>query len=328
MSQPRVLVTGVGSNIGQGIVKAVRRGYPDAYILGVDMVPDNAGSVACTASARVPRADDNDYVECIASLLSSHSIDIALIGSNAEPAVLARARDELEAASGAVVVVSGSELVDRCTDKLETARYLTANGRQAPLSTGDLDEAMAIGFPLIAKPRGGNASAGIAICDDADQLAVAFANIEAPVAQQYIGDPREEYTVAVLGDREGEVAAILPMRRRLQHGTTVDAEFADFPIVEREARAVAELLGPVGPINIQMRLDGERAVTFEINPRFSGTTAMRALAGWNDAAATVAHFTTGAAIELAPPRSGRVLRFYDEVWVGSDGEVTWQTLAP
>ncbi len=45
---------------------------------------------------------------------------------------------------------------------------------------------------------------------------------------------------------------------------------------------VASALGSTGPLNIQCRKDGEDIYVFEINPRFSGTTSMRALCGYNE----------------------------------------------
>jgi carbamoyl-phosphate synthase large subunit len=45
---------------------------------------------------------------------------------------------------------------------------------------------------------------------------------------------------------------------------------------------MANALGSVGPLNIQGRLDNGEFVAFEINPRFSGTTPMRAMAGFNE----------------------------------------------
>jgi carbamoyl-phosphate synthase large subunit len=52
--------------------------------------------------------------------------------------------------------------------------------------------------------------------------------------------------------------------------------------VRAKAEAIAQALGSVGPLNIQGRLDSGEFVPFEINPRFSGTTPMRAMAGFNE----------------------------------------------
>ena len=46
--------------------------------------------------------------------------------------------------------------------------------------------------------------------------------------------------------------------------------------VLKQATSVVQQLGIVGPCNVQLRLTDRGAIPFEINPRFSGTTGMRA----------------------------------------------------
>ena len=55
-----------------------------------------------------------------------------------------------------------------------------------------------------------------------------------------------------------------------------------FPELSREAETIATALGSNGPLNIQGRWDGVHFLPFEINPRFSGTTPIRAMAGFNE----------------------------------------------
>ena len=50
---------------------------------------------------------------------------------------------------------------------------------------------------------------------------------------------------------------------------------------------LATALGSRGPLNVQLRRDGEALLPFEVNPRFSGTVALRALAGVNEVDALI-----------------------------------------
>jgi carbamoyl-phosphate synthase large subunit len=59
-------------------------------------------------------------------------------------------------------------------------------------------------------------------------------------------------------------------------------EISTFTPVLDACRRIAEALGSRGPLNIQGRWDGSNFMPFEINPRFSGTTSMRAMAGFNE----------------------------------------------
>jgi carbamoyl-phosphate synthase large subunit len=55
-----------------------------------------------------------------------------------------------------------------------------------------------------------------------------------------------------------------------------------FPEVTTQCREIADRLGSRGPLNMQCRFVGRRVQIFEINPRFSGTTSLRAMVGLNE----------------------------------------------
>jgi carbamoyl-phosphate synthase large subunit len=106
------------------------------------------------------------------------------------------------------------------------------------------------------------------------------------------------------------------LRRTLQAGTTTTAELGSFPEVRETAGAIASALGPLGPCNVQLRVHEGRPVPFEINPRFSGTTALRARMGFNEVEAALRHFVLGEpAPELTDVGSGVALRYWNEVYV-------------
>ena len=321
---PRVAVTGVGSNIGQGVVKALRLAYPEAYVVGTDAKPRSVGFFACDAGEVLPHSRLPEYGERVRELLERHAIDLLLIASHAETLPLSRLRGELEEGTGAKVVVSSTATVEAAIDKYRTVEVLAAAGCNAPCSTVSRERAeleafaAAVGFPLIVKPRGGQGSRGVSLVDDLPSLVAAWQAEPEALVQEHVGDLGQEYTAAAWTDRDGELKGVVTMRRELDAGTTVLAEFGAFPRVRREVERVVAALEPRGPINVQLRLAERGAVTFEVNPRFSGTTALRALAGWNDVAATVDSFHYGRPAELPAVESGSVLRYYDEVFVGAD----------
>ena len=56
---------------------------------------------------------------------------------------------------------------------------------------------------------------------------------------------------------------------------------ADWPQVRSACEKIAASLSPIAPVNIQCRVVDGDVIPFEINPRFSGTTSLRAMAGYN-----------------------------------------------
>jgi carbamoyl-phosphate synthase large subunit len=80
---------------------------------------------------------------------------------------------------------------------------------------------------------------------------------------------------------------------------------------------MAETLKSSGPLNFQGRLVGDQFYIFEINPRFSGTSFMRALSAFNEADLWIKHVGRE---QMAPPlhitASQTYKRIVKEVFVG------------
>jgi carbamoyl-phosphate synthase large subunit len=70
-----------------------------------------------------------------------------------------------------------------------------------------------------------------------------------------------------------------------------------FPEVTNQCREIAQAIGARGPVNIQCRLVDGVVKVFEINPRFSGTTSLRAMVGYNEPDVLIQRHIYGAAIE-------------------------------
>jgi carbamoyl-phosphate synthase large subunit len=86
-----------------------------------------------------------------------------------------------------------------------------------------------------------------------------------------------------------------------------------WPEVTRQCEAIAKALRPTAPINIQCRLVDGRVIPFEINPRFSGTTSLRAMAGYNEPDVLIRRDVLGETIEPNfPYREMTIMRSLSE----------------
>ena len=75
-------------------------------------------------------------------------------------------------------------------------------------------------------------------------------------------------------------------------------------------------LGARSAINIQLRFVDGKAVIFEINPRYSGTSSFRAIVGYNEPDVMIRKHLLGETIEPGfPYEEGVILRGLDEVFV-------------
>ncbi|MBF0612971.1 MAG: carbamoyl phosphate synthase, partial [Magnetococcales bacterium] len=133
--------------------------------------------------------------------------------------------------------------------------------------------------------------------------------------QQSIGKEEEEFTGSLFCPREGEVAASILMRRELLQGTSYRIEPVFNPVWDEQLRHWGRTLGGLGAINFQFRLLDNQPVCFEINARFSGTTSVRALLGYNDVAMAVRAFVLGEEVGQPTLLHRRVLRYWQEMVV-------------
>jgi carbamoyl-phosphate synthase large subunit len=133
------------------------------------------------------------------------------------------------------------------------------------------------------------------------------------IVQEHIGNDDNEFTGAVLCDRNGAVRASLVMRRDLLHGTSYRIHPVDDALLNKTLEEWAARFAAVGPVNFQFRVTSSGPICFEINARFSGTTGMRFLFGYNDVAMAVRHFLFDEPIERPPISPGVVLRLWDEM---------------
>jgi carbamoyl-phosphate synthase large subunit len=285
----KVLVTGAGALLGQGVLRCLLESKLRPRIVAVDPSPLAAGLYWVESRHLVPLAKDPAYLERLGALLAQERPDAVLVGTDVELEVWAAHRGEIEAAYDTHVVVSSPEVVAIADDKWKTFEFLRARGFPAPASClpGDEDRLAAqVGFPLVVKPRVGARAVGMSVVHDRDGLRRAVAALDAPIVQEHVGTAQHEYTAGTL-TFDGRCDASIVMRRDLRDGNTYRAYVEAFPELDAEVRRLARALGAYGPANFQFRVAAGVVKVFEINARFSGTTALRRLAGFDEVEMTL-----------------------------------------
>lgn len=320
----KALITGAGAVLGQGIIKSLRQSSLDCTIVTADPNPLSSGHYWGDAAYRLPFANDEAFGARITELLDRERPDIVMVGTDVELSFFADQRAQLEAAFNTKILVSDPRVIAIADDKLETCRFFEQAGLYPPASASGDDPAAitalveAVGFPLIVKPRIGARSVGVSVANSRAELDDALAGRTGLVVQECIGDPDCEYTASVIVF-DGEVQASIVMRRDLRDGNTYRAYTGDYAELNEAVRAFGAALQPYGPANFQFRLDKQGVPrVFEINGRFSGTTPLRAMAGFNEVEMCVRKLLYGTPIVQPPIRSGVILRFLDEMFVSQE----------
>ncbi len=245
----------------------------EGHMVAADAAPHAPAAQFADRAHLVPRCTERGFVAALLELCRRERIDVVVPTIDTELPVYAEHRAEL-AAAGVHVACSGQRAVEIAADKRLTHAWLRRRGfpvvRQTSLEQAFV-EANEWSFPVVVKPAGGSASAGLREIARPAELLALRPNADDLIVEEMAGGA--EHTVHVYVDRRGRCLCAAPCRRlevragEVSKGLTVKRR----PLMEL-ARAIAETLpGASGPLNIQIfeDVDGSMRV-IEINARFGG----------------------------------------------------------
>lgn len=318
----RVLVSGAGSDVGQGIIKALKGSRNKYFIVATDIHHYCPGFFMADKGHVVRPAGKEGWLEETISICNKEAIDVILLGTDPEPPFFAKYKETIERESSAKIIVDPLEKIEMAADKWKTVEFLRTNNLNFPFTALGDDKAQIrqlvkqCGFPLIVKPRRGSGSKDVIRVRDNSELEQAIKNVPDSIVQEYLSPDDQEYTSAVCLSKEGAIAGLITFKRQLdREGTTIRAITSDSKMINDEIKKIALALKPYGPCNIQLRLTERGAIPFEINLRFSGTTAIRSMLGFNDPDFFVQHLINNKPAYTIDYKKGVVMRYSEEVFI-------------
>lgn len=335
MKKITVVITGVGGGgVGEQVMKSLRLCGDRYRIIGTDMTEFSIGLYRADTRYILPPANNDDYIDKLLEICDKEKARVLVLGSEPELRTISKHRQRF-AEQGILLLINDQEVIDRCMNKWETHLWLEVHGFKSPYSyLPDGNNPPDIELPAIVKPAiGGGGSFNCYMARDRDELLFFVNYIRKqgiqPVIQRYMGDADNEYTVGVLTDMvNGELLGSIALRREITSGLSnrmripthdggkmlvvssgiSQGEFRDYPQIRQECERIALALDSRGPLNIQCRVHRGEVYVFEINPRLSGTTYLRALAGRNDPDILIRRHLLGDNAPLSEYKEGLALR--------------------
>lgn len=346
-----VMVTGVGGGgVGEQILKCLKLSNLNLRIIGCDMNRTSMGLKNVDKAYIVPPARNSRYLDCIIKICKENDVKVLFYGSEPELKVFSNNRELFES-EGIYVPLNTKELIDTCMDKNKTMKFLSENG--FPLqkyweinSENELDKIDI--YPVVLKPSvGGGGSINTFIAQDKDELMMfgryLLGLYDMFTVQEYVGNPESEYTVGVVCNENGKYINSIAVKKsilsglsnkmripnrtgRKELGTLLaissgisQGEIGRFPDITEPSRRIAEAIGTTASINVQCRFVDGKLHVFEINPRISGTSSMRAMVGFNEPEMFIRQRILGE--ELKPDfeyKSGVIMRGLCESYISED----------
>lgn len=286
-----VLVTGTGSLIGQSIIKAIKNCdiSNEINIIGCDYFSNTIGSLWCSKNYIIPdiliKNKQKIWLKKIIEIIKENNVLILFIGVDFELIPFAKNKIEIESQTNCKIIVSDLNLLKVGNDKYLTYQFLKKNNFNYPktflpknFKSSDLE------FPVIVKPRVGARSRDVFKVNNKNELKEKMLKINNPIIQEFLEDDNKEFTCGVLM-LENKIVDMIALKRSLKNGNTHISEHKfDFPKeIYHYVKEVSNKIKPFGSCNFQLRFNKKnQPCIFEINPRFSGTTYMRCLFGFNE----------------------------------------------
>ena len=325
MKPIRVLVTGAGSGVGQGIMKSLRISGLPITLIAADIHPLNAGIFRGDEAVLIPKVEESGALERTVELLKEQAVDVVLIGSEFDLNFFAENSETIKKTTGSLVIVSELETVRIADDKWLTTRFLEKNNLPFPRSFLPIDlkdctrHAASLGYPCVLKSRFGTSNRNVHIIGCEKELEQLYPRTPKPLIQEMIAEPsnrlNSEYTCSVFKCNDGSLLGPFTARRTLRSGNSWHVEvrrYEDFiPLLSR----IGELLPVMGSINVQLMMGKDGPVPFEFNARFSGTTAVRSYFGFNEPAMAIKNYFLGEKLSNPEIREGLALRYLEEVFI-------------
>ncbi len=333
------MIAGIGgASLGTEIRKSLTlAGGYDLY--GCD-ISSTAYGLYEPEFTRTYRVDRDNYVDSVIDACVDAGAQWIIPGGEQPTALLGQATEKLSR-SGIQLVANAPEVIALFSDKDATFKRLAECALPIPrtVAINRISDLESIGLPCIVKPATGTGgSVGVFFTVSADE-AMIYAefirrNGAQPIAQEYIDVTEGEFTIGVLSLPDQSVVGSIALRRDLNAKLSVayrgrggivssgysQGHIGEYPEICRQAERIAEAIGNRGPINIQARVREGMLLPFEINPRFSASTYLRALAGFNEVDLMLRYLSTGEAPRRPTITSGLYLRSLAEQFV-SEGEL-------
>lgn len=317
-----ILITSVGSLVGHNILESLAPRRDEWRVVGVNSQPLAANNFRCDVAYLVPEtAQEGAYISRMREILRIEQPAVALAGRDFDLPPLASLKGEPEFAQ-TIFLSPATASVPVVNDKYATWLFARRHGLPFAATAFDRAELDALiartGFPLICKRRFGNASRGVFILRSAAEADAALGEANF-VFQEFLSPPRDlqallpdfrfgvplfygiveydHYSAQGLVGNDGELLAFLAILNTMEGGKDISHQLLDEPALERMTADYARALSPlgyIGPLNLNCKKIGpDRFMTYELNGRFTGATAARALFGYPEVEYALDYFLDG-----------------------------------
>lgn len=299
----KVLVTGIGGVVGQGIIKNILRLKRDIEIIGTNTRFLSTGNYLCAKVYEVLPAVNPEYINQIQKIVEDERIDLIIPSTDYEVYYLGQFAGQI----GCPVACNEEGISSFCLDKYLNGQRFKEVGLPFAASFLPTDKDCPV-ENIIVKPREGRGSRNIFI-NPPNLLSFDSSY----VVQELLSGEEITSTGYVL--KSGELLGTITFKRELDNGNTTFCEVIDEydSEIENLFLSILKHYPFRGSFNIQSIVHKGKIVPFEINCRISGTNSVRSHFGFEDVKYTLQEHLFDEKPEKPMMKKGAALRVIEDL---------------
>ena len=281
MTEYNILILSAGRRVElvQSFQKAAKRLNLKSNVVAGDCSETAPAIYFADRRAILPRINEDNYVDEIINVCKREGIRLVIPTIDTDLLLLSEERERIESESGAVVLISSTEVISICRDKINTQKFLEENGFKIPKMYSEEElNSENLQFPLFIKPKSGSSSINTFKVNNLKELTTYRALINGPIVQDFMEG--KEFTVDVFLDFEGNLITVVPrLRMATRSGEISKGKIVKDREIIEDIKRLVEVLKPIGHITVQLMKTNKGIEYIEINPRFGGGAPMSIQSG-------------------------------------------------
>jgi carbamoyl-phosphate synthase large subunit len=226
----------------------------------------------------VPNIHDETYIPRLLEICATDQIKGILTMIDEDLMVLSKAADEFRKI-GVYPLLVDFEVAQTCDNKYEMYKFLLQHGFPCATTFSSLEDfkrgyaEKEIDFPVFVKPNIGSGTRGVMKCRIIEEVEKAFSLNPQLLVQEFMDGP--EYSLDLYMDTiSAKMVSVFAKEKIIKSNTGIGGTATGKSIKDEQLFALterlAQALGTIGPLNIEIFKVGSQYYVGEVNPRIGG----------------------------------------------------------
>lgn len=250
-----------------------------------------------------PLIYDENYIPFLLDYCKKNQIEAIISLFDIDLPILANNMEKFKTI-GTKVIVSDTDVINKCNDKWHTYEFLKKEGFDQPKTYLKVETVLNdiknqnLSYPLIVKPRWGMGSIGVYEAENEKELLVFYDKVKRNILESYLKYESlanietsvmiqeklkgQEYGLDVINDLEGNYqTTVVKKKIAMRSGETDCAITVNDDSLKQLGKKMSQSLKHIGNLDVDVFRFGNKNYILEMNARFGGGYPFSHLAGIN-----------------------------------------------